>query len=493
MLKRIFNFLETKKDLYPEHFDIYQIVREHIRLDRNKCKATNIWNLVEKNVDIQLQKPQRKEKNKYELIEQKNKKNEISYIIKDIDENIYISLNKEEFYVWELLDGNATIRDICNDYFNKYKKLSNMPLKLIKKLEKKNMLANQWWNIYDTVHRIQKGGLLQRLKRISSFFLNSKISLKKIDGVISFLYDKFTWVLFRKEVIYFYYIIIISGLYVFFTMGYFEQKYSLKKFLTIKPSLGIILLFSILPVVLHEFSHAFACKKYGRKINRAGFMLYIGLPMLFVETTDIWMKSKKERIFVSVAGPFTDLLVGSVCFLLHKSFGNIGILQILPIVGLIAYIRCLYNFNPLLEFDGYYILMDLLDIPELRKKSFNFIRKGGLKKLLTQKLEKQEYILFIYGIIAAIYTYWMIFFMIYMWQTKIHTILIEIWGKKHSSIFSQILIMVTLLFIFIRFMFMIKLVYKKMEPVYKRLFSKDLSNGNTRKISIFSSKNKMWR
>ena len=464
--------MNEKLSYYHKEENLYRNVVVKIETVTND-NNTSIWKAAEEASNIRLKKPRRKDNGSYEIAQQTNKKKETMHIIKDVENSSYIALNEEEFFVWNLLDGESTIADICHHYFVKFNKISKMPLRLIENLEIKNMLEDKSWNIYGAAKNTQISTWRIIVGKMAAFFLSAKFSLKNIDKVLNFLYSKFAWILFRQEAMFIYFILITSGLVVFFSMGYFGQKLALKNYITTKFSITLLLLFSILPVILHELSHAFACKKFKRKVNNAGLMFYVGLPVLFVETTDIWMKPRKERILVSIVGPFTDLLVGSICFLLHSIFGNVGILQLFPLVGFIAYLRCVYNFNPLLEFDGYYILMDILDIPELRKKSFEFLQNGGIKKFLTPRaFNKKEYIFLIYGIFAGIYTLWMIFFMLHVWQTQISSLVVEIWENKHKSIISQIFIAVAIFLALLRLSFIGKSIIKKIRSLIHRFYNK---------------------
>ena len=62
-----------------------------------------------------------------------------------------------------------------------------------------------------------------------------------------------------------------------------------------------------------EMAHAFTTKHYGRKVRRGGLLVYFGNLAFFVDTMDIWMEPKKARMAVSWAGPYSGLLVGSLC------------------------------------------------------------------------------------------------------------------------------------------------------------------------------------
>ncbi len=451
--------------------DIYLIAGHQLEsLSIKEIDNPSIWEMAAQATNILLKKPQLRKSDNYEISQQISKRNGISYIIKNTANNAYISLNEEEFFVWELLDGTKTIADICHIYFLKYKKISKMPVKLIDHLEVKNMLRSKSWNIYVATENAKVSHLRIIIGKISAFFMNSKFTLKNTDKIMQYMYDKFAWIFLKKEMLYIYFILCTAGLAIFITGGYFAQQFALTKYINYKFSISLLLFFAIFPVVLHELAHAFTCKRFGRHVNRAGVMLYIGIPVLFVDTTDIWMRPKIERILVSVAGPFTDLLFGSLCFLFHSLIGNYGIFQLLPLIGLIAYLRCLFNFNPLLEFDGYYILMDVLEIPDLRKKSFAFLRTKAVGKLLKPKeLKRDEIILLLYGVIAAIYTYWMIFFMLRMWHSQLRAVIFEVWKNKHLSIGSQALIIFVMISASIRLMFVGRVFYLKIKSLINKL------------------------
>ena len=66
-----------------------------------------------------------------------------------------------------------------------------------------------------------------------------------------------------------------------------------------------------LALMLHELAHALAVKSYGRKVPRGGFMLMLGMPYAFVDTTDMWFEGRRARIVVTLAGPVVTLTVAA--------------------------------------------------------------------------------------------------------------------------------------------------------------------------------------
>ena len=158
------------------------------------------------------------------------------------------------------------------------------------------------------------------------------------------------------------------------------------------------------------------CKRYGGRVHEIGIMFYYALPCAFVDTTDAWMfKNKWHRVVVSLTGPFFSLILtclyGWVWVLsMHWGFQNLSL--VFGAIFLICLVNALIQFIPLIETDGYYILMDILEMPNLRRNSFSYLRsllcnffKGGAKPKLSKK-EKRIYL--VYSIFALAFVIFML-------------------------------------------------------------------------------------
>ena len=112
---------------------------------------------------------------------------------------------------------------------------------------------------------------------------------------------------------------------------------------------------------LHEAAHALAVKSYGRKVTRGGFMLMMGMPFAFVDTSDMWFGTRWSRMVVTLSGPLSTAGVAGALALwaprtcpIRSSPASCFQLAF----GL--YLNTLYNFNPLMPLDGYQALSDAL-------------------------------------------------------------------------------------------------------------------------------------
>ncbi len=123
--------------------------------------------------------------------------------------------------------------------------------------------------------------------------------------------------------------------------------------------------------VLHEFGHGMTCRHFGGECHEMGFLLLVFCPCLYCDTTDAWtMPNKWRRIAISAAGIYVELVIASVAALVwwNTSQGTVHAVA-LAIMTLSSLNTFLLNANPLMRFDGYYVLSDLLEIPNLRARS----------------------------------------------------------------------------------------------------------------------------
>ncbi|MDH5639929.1 MAG: hypothetical protein OEY28_01440 [Nitrospira sp.] len=136
---------------------------------------------------------------------------------------------------------------------------------------------------------------------------------------------------------------------------------------------NLVLIWLLFPVIkaLHEFGHAFAVKAFGGEVHEMGIMLLVLSPIPYVEASaSSAFASKWQRAIVGAAGMIVELVVAALALYVWVSVepGTVRTLAYNTI--LIAGISTvLFNGNPLLRFDGYYILADLLEIPNLRQRA----------------------------------------------------------------------------------------------------------------------------
>ena len=177
-----------------------------------------------------------------------------------------------------------------------------------------------------------------------------------------------------------------------------------------------LLVFAV--VIIHEFAHAYVSKHFGGRVTAMGFALIYLTPALFTDTTEAEvMSSRYERLIVTLAGVWSELMVCSIATFIwwgtppDTSLHN-GAYFIMMITGLIS---ILVNWNPLMKLDGYYILCDLLDVVQLKENSTAFV-SAWVKKYIWSLPVEVPYVprrrrpgYAVYAILSGAYSYMILY------------------------------------------------------------------------------------
>ncbi len=123
--------------------------------------------------------------------------------------------------------------------------------------------------------------------------------------------------------------------------------------------------------VIHEFGHGLSCKYYGGECHEMGVMLLVFTPCLYCDVSDSWMLPNKwKRAAIGAAGMYVEVVMAAVAtYLWWNSHAGVFNQICLDVMFVSSVSTILFNANPLLRYDGYYILSDVLEIPNLRQKA----------------------------------------------------------------------------------------------------------------------------
>ncbi len=131
--------------------------------------------------------------------------------------------------------------------------------------------------------------------------------------------------------------------------------------------------------LIHELAHAVSCKRHGGEVRETGLVFILFAPAAYVDVTSCWrFPSKWQRIHVAAAGMYVELVVAALAVVLWQQTDSPVMRHALFNVILMASLSTLlFNANPLMRFDGYYLLADLLEIPNLSIEGTNAMRRMG--------------------------------------------------------------------------------------------------------------------
>jgi len=335
-------------------------------------------------------------------------KGEPYWVLKNLRQGAYLRLSEQQVYLWNLLDGSHSVQDLAVANFIKYQTLSFEGLMgFLGQLHAKGFLVSEGVNVYQTTDmQLWRRSLDYWGKRLVHLLINLELSIKAVDSFYGALYRLGGRVLFTRPVVLLIWLVSLAGLPAFF---YIAQQGRLSLVQGAGGSLGVgligLLIAEIFAVFAHESAHALTTKHYGRTVRRGGVGLYFGMVTFFMDTTDIWMEPRGPRLAVTWAGPFSGFFLGGLASL---------VLLVSPVTSwagvayqftAFCYGVSLLNLNPLLKLDGYYILMDWLEMPMLRERAQRFVRGDLWRKLLRREsFGKEERVFAIFGLLSLGYT-----------------------------------------------------------------------------------------
>ena len=195
----------------------------------------------------------------------------------------------------------------------------------------------------------------------------------------------------------------------------------------------------------HELGHAVTITHFGRRVKSAGFMIYFGSPAFFVEASDSLMLDRRQRILQSFGGPFAELVLAGLSTILLALMPDASFAGLLYRFALINYFVIFLNLIPLLELDGYWILSDLIQVPDLRPRSLEFLQHDLWHKLRTrERLSRQEVGLGLYAVIGIVFTILSFYTAYFFWKRIFGGLVSSLWN---GGIGSRLLLLLLVVFL----------------------------------------------
>ena len=125
----------------------------------------------------------------------------------------------------------------------------------------------------------------------------------------------------------------------------------------------------------HEISHAAVCKKYGGTVREMGLIFILFAPVAYVDVTSCWrFSSKWHRIHTAAAGMYAELFLAALAVFGWSAESAVVQHLLHNVVFMASLTTILFNANPLMRFDGYYLLTDLVDVPNLYSQGTQWVQ-----------------------------------------------------------------------------------------------------------------------
>ena len=165
---------------------------------------------------------------------------------------------------------------------------------------------------------------------------------------------------------------------------------------------------------IHELAHGVVCQRYGGEVRETGVVLAFFAPLAFVDVTSCWsFRSRWQRIHTALAGMYVELLFAAFAVFVWTTTESTVVRHLMyNVIIMASFSTIVFNANPLMRFDGYYVLSDLLQIPNLYTRASEaatqFVSRllFGIKDSAPSVAGRVRWTLIAYGIAA---TCWRVF------------------------------------------------------------------------------------
>lgn len=364
-------------------------------------ESPNLWMMVEERTNPTMLRPQRMDD--FELAEVGGAQGNKRYMLKNRRTNVYLHLTEPDVFLWNLMDGTRTVKELVIELFVEHKRYApDHVVRLVGLLKADGFLQARHTSVFESLTgRLLDRRLAAKLRAVVDMLTKSRVPLGNADRHFGALYRRVGWLFYTRLGLLLGLALLLADL-ALFPYYLFTGTNDL---LTVHGRyvwgvLALMLIYAI-SIVIHEYAHALTSKHFGREVNRAGFMLIFGLPAFFVDTTDMYMTRKWPRIAVSSAGPCSNAMLAGFA-LLMLPLAPLGWLHdLLWTFGALNTFFFLSNLVPRTESDGDYILMDMLEVPRLRQRAFAYLRSDLWRKLWRrEQFGRLDAILAGYGVLA---------------------------------------------------------------------------------------------
>jgi putative peptide zinc metalloprotease protein len=340
------------------------------------------------------------------------------YILENPANDQYSRISEEGYRFIGLLNGRRTVSDvwrICNEQLGDRAPTQGEAIQLLGQLHAANLLyvelAPDSEALFDRYHK-------RVTREVQNYLMNLlflRIPLldpnRFLDHWVGIFGRLFSWVGLVLWLA-----LVGTGLY--FVIGNASDLIGQSSDVLDPGNLVFLYLTFTVIKIIHEFSHAFACKRFGRlngnggEVHKMGVMFLVLFPLPYVDASSAWaFRNKWHRAIVGMAGVLAELALASIAAMVwaYTSTGTPHIIAY-NVIFVASVSTVLFNGNPLLRFDAYYVLTDLIEIPNLAQRCrqyYSYLGKRyvwGLKKVWNPAYTVGERLWFVgYGAISAVY------------------------------------------------------------------------------------------
>lgn len=376
------------------------------------------------------------------------------WVVKDPIGLRYYRFLEEEFAILEMLDGVSSLEQIQRRFERRFppQRIGLQELSgLISRLHRSELVISDAAGQADQL--LDRQRQRTRQERFASLTNILCIRLRGIDpeGLLNWLDRRFGWFFSAPAVLCCLLMAVSALLLVAMDFETFRARLpQFRDFFAAQNWLWLGLTLAATKVA-HELGHGLTCKRLGGECHEMGVMLLVLTPCLYCNVSDSWLLPNRwHRAAIGAAGMYVEMVLATLATYVWW-FTEPGMLNYLAlnVMFVCSVSTLLFNANPLMRYDGYYILSDLLEIPNLRQKASSILQRKlgawllGIVPPHDPFLPERHQALFaLYTIASALYQ-WVITFSILLFLQRVF----EPYGLQ---VLGQLLAMMALAMLVVR-------------------------------------------
>ena len=306
------------------------------------------------------------------------------HVLRDLGNDQYFRLSEPAYRFIGMLDGNRSVAEVwaaANEQLGDRAPTQGEAIQLLGQLFTSNLLQCElpadsagMFERYRKRVRREVGGYLMNLLFMRIPLFDPEPILEKWVHLVGWLFSLPGLLLWALYV----------GFGFSYLTGHWEELFKAAQPQTLLQTENIFLLYACFAGIkaIHEFGHGFACKRFGKvsgtggEVHTMGIMLLVMAPVPYVDASSAWaFRNKWHRIIVGAGGMYVELLVAATAAIIWANTAPGTLINDIcfNLIFIASVSTIMFNANPLLRYDGYYMLSDALEIPNLGARANQYL------------------------------------------------------------------------------------------------------------------------
>lgn len=340
----------------------------------------------------------------------------LAYVIEDPASSQFYRLTEPAYFFVGLLDGRRTVDEAwnaCNAQLGDDAPTQRECIEVLSRLQLFGLLVGDMPLAADMVAERKAQARAQRIRRRTGMWMFWSIPLFNPEPFLE-RYRLICRALFSRWMGLVWIIVVLAG-FAAVLANWQRLGSNMDELLRLDPrAIALIAGAFLFLRVFHELAHATSCKAMGGRSTEIGVIMIAGiLPLPYCDATSAWrFEETWRRVLVSSAGMIVELFFAAIAAIVWATASSPLAQSVAYSVMIVASVTTiLFNANPLLRYDGYYILSDVMDAPNLAARSREFWKflveryAFGVRGVRPPRIRdrREAWLLGIYGLLAVPY------------------------------------------------------------------------------------------